>query len=47
LPLNKCRKFTLEVFVLLLYEFQTCNAKSLFIFIIYFLVICFFASRSI
>ena len=40
---SKCIKFTLEIFVLLLYEFQTCNAKSLFILIIYFLilVICF------
>ena len=36
LALNKCIKFTLEIFVLLLYEFQTRNAKSLLIFIIYY-----------
>ena len=36
LGLNKCIKFAIEIFILLLYEFQTCNAKSLLIFIIYF-----------
>jgi uncharacterized C2H2 Zn-finger protein len=48
LALNKCINFTLEIFLLLLYEFQTCNAQRfIFIFNFLILVIYFFASRSI
>jgi hypothetical protein len=48
LALNKCINCTLEIFLLLLYEFQTCNAQRyIFIFYFFILVIYFFVRRSI